>query len=71
MSGMITNSDGEKKQDCELNAAKRWLDEHGEEYSWLNPILLGDDLYSHEPFCRQILEKNLSFLLTCKPATHE
>jgi hypothetical protein len=71
MSELITNSDGEKKQDCELNAAKRWLGKHGEEYLWLNPILLGDDLYSHEPFCKQILEKGMSFLLTCKPATHE
>ncbi|GMO40793.1 MAG: hypothetical protein Ta2B_20590 [Termitinemataceae bacterium] len=29
ISEMITNSDGEKKQDCELNAAKRCLENHG------------------------------------------
>jgi hypothetical protein len=29
--GMIGNGDGEKKQDCELTAGKRWLTSHGEE----------------------------------------
>jgi hypothetical protein len=31
---------------------------------------LGDDLYSHEPFCRQIREAGYSFIFTCKDATH-
>jgi hypothetical protein len=60
MAEMIRNRDGEKKQDCELTAAKRWLGSHGQEYGWLKPMLLGDDLYSHEPFCRQIREEGYS-----------
>jgi hypothetical protein len=70
MAEMIRNGDGEKKQDCELTAAKRWLGSHGQEYGWLKPTLLGDDLYSHEPFCRQALEAGYSFIFTCKNTTH-
>ncbi|GHV41816.1 hypothetical protein AGMMS49546_18590 [Spirochaetia bacterium] len=70
MAEMIHNGDGEKKQDCELTAAKRWLKSHSEEYRWLKPTLLGDDLYSHEPFCRQVLEAGYSFIFTCKDSTH-
>ena len=68
---MITNSDGEKKQDCETDAGKRRVEKHGEEYLRLDPIVLAGDLYSHEPFCRQTLEKKMGFLLTCKPATRK
>jgi len=31
---------------------------------------LGDDLYSHEPFCRQVLLHGFPFLFTCKPSSH-
>ena len=71
MAEMIANGDGAKKQDCELTAAKRWLGGHGEEYAWLNPTLLGDDLYSHEPFCRQVLAAGYHFIYTCKEKTHQ
>jgi hypothetical protein len=67
---MITNGDGEKKQDCELAAAKRWLSTHAEELQGLKATLLGDDLYSHYPYCRQILDKGLSFIFTCRQSTH-
>jgi hypothetical protein len=67
---MIGNGDGEKKQDCELAAGKRWVTKYGEAYRWLKPTLLGDDLYSHEPFCRQVQEAGYSFIFTCKDTTH-
>jgi hypothetical protein len=70
MAEMIVNGDGEKKQDCDLPAAQRWITSHGEEYGWLKPTLLGDDLYSHEPFCRQVLESGYSFIFTCKDTSH-
>jgi hypothetical protein len=70
MGEMITNEDGEKKQDCELTAAKRWLAKRAEDLKGLKATILGDDLYSHYPFCKQILENGLSFLLTCKQNTH-
>jgi hypothetical protein len=56
--------------DCELNAAKRWLQKHADEYRWLSPTLLGDDLYSNYPFCKAVLDSGFSFIFTCKPDSH-
>ncbi len=68
---IIRNSEGEKKQDCELAAGKRWLEAHGAEYAWLKPTLLGDDLYSNRPFCEEIVQKGWSFIFTCKEESHK
>ena len=67
---IIGNTDGKKKQDCELSAGKRWLDAHWEEYRWLKPTLLGDDLYSNRPFCEKIAGKGWNFIFTCKEESH-
>ncbi|MDR0998919.1 MAG: ISNCY family transposase, partial [Treponema sp.] len=66
----IRNEDGQEKQDCERNAAKRWLESNGESYRWLNPVFLGDDLYADYPTCEAIVEKGMHFLFTCKPDSH-
>jgi hypothetical protein len=71
MPEMIENKDGTAKQDCEINASKRWLESHAEEYAWLKPTLLGDDLYSNYPMCKTILDKGMSFIFTCKPSSHK
>lgn len=66
----VRPQDGAEKQDCELNAAKRWLADYGGDYSPLGVTLLGDDLYCHEPFCRDALNRGFNFILVCKPASH-
>jgi hypothetical protein len=66
----IVPQDGQAKQDCEINAAKRGLAAHGTRYSTGNDTLLGDDLYALPPFCRQGLLHAFHFLFTCKPASH-
>jgi len=66
----IVPQDGQVKQDCEINAAKRWLAAHAAPYSTGNDTLLGDDLYAHQPFCRQVLLHGFHFLFTCQPASH-
>jgi hypothetical protein len=66
----ITPQDGQVKQDCEIAAAKRWLAAHAQRYASGNVTLLGDDLYAHQPFCRQVLLHGFHFLFTCKPASH-
>jgi hypothetical protein len=66
----IIPQDGQVKQDCEINAAKRWLAAHAQRYSTGNETLLGDDLYAHQPFCRQVLLHGFHFLFTCKPSSH-
>jgi hypothetical protein len=66
----VSPQDGAEKQDCEINAAKRWLAGHGEEMGRLKVTVLGDGLYCHEPFCLVLLSFGLGFILVCKPASH-
>jgi len=69
----ITPQDGHTKQDCEIAAAKRWLDKEGARYLpglGHNATILGDDLYAHQPFCRRVLLQSYHFIFTCKPDSH-
>jgi hypothetical protein len=66
----VQPQDGQTKQDCEINAAKRWLGRWGSEYASLGVTVLGDDLYCHEPFCRELLGQGFQFILVCKPQSH-
>ena len=67
----ITPQDGHTKQDCEIAASKRWLEENSTRYLWGTVTLLGDDLYAHQPFCRKTLLHGFHFLFTCKPESHK
>jgi len=70
----ITNKDGQDKQDCEVNATKRWLDTF-DILKFLKKkykvIILGDDLYSRFPMIEKILDKGHSFILVCKYKSHK
>jgi hypothetical protein len=66
---LVRPQDGAEKQDGELNAAKRWLADWGDDYSPLGVTVLGDDLYCHEPFCRAVLKWGMDFILVCQPAS--
>jgi hypothetical protein len=67
----IQPQDGHQKQDCELNASKRWLSQWGDKLSRLNATILGDDLYSRQPLCEDILANQMHFILVCKPDSHK
>lgn len=41
-----TPQDGHEKQDCEIEAGKRWVETYGEYYAKWNVALLGEDLFS-------------------------
>jgi len=67
----IVPQDGHKKQDCEREAAKRWLTQHAHRYAPGSVTYLGDDLYDNEPLCRSIAEEHQQFFLfVCKPDSH-
>jgi hypothetical protein len=66
----IVPQDGHDKQDCENVAAKRWLAQHGQHLSALKVTILGDDLYCHQPWCQQLLDHQLNFILVCRPESH-
>jgi hypothetical protein len=67
----ITPQDGHTKQDCEIAAAKRWLGKNAALYSSWKATLLGDDIYAHQPFCRQTLLQGFHFIYVCKPDSHK
>jgi hypothetical protein len=67
----IVPQDGHEKQDCETQAGKRWLEKHGPFYARQGVTLLGDDLFSRQPFCQAILDQHFHFILVCKPDSHE
>jgi hypothetical protein len=67
----IAPQDGADKQDCERNAAKRWLARHGAAVAPLRPIYLGDDLFACQPIVAAIQNAGGSFILTCKPSSHQ
>jgi len=66
----IEPQDGATKQDCEQNAAKRWVEQYGAHYATYRVTLLGDDLYCHQPLCELALKQHLQFIFVCKPDSH-
>jgi len=67
----VAPQDGAEKQDCELNASKRWLDDMAPWLREARAVLLGDDLYAHGPFCRKVLLHGLHFIFTCIRESHK
>ncbi|HET6238706.1 MAG TPA: hypothetical protein VFE41_27680 [Acetobacteraceae bacterium] len=63
--------DGAETQDCERNAAKRWLARHSAAVGHLRPVYLGDDLFACQPIVAAIQDAGGSFILACKPASHQ
>jgi hypothetical protein len=66
----IMPQDGHDKQDCEQVAGKRWIQHHARMFAAQQVTLLGDDLYSKQPFCALALTKGFNFILVCKPESH-
>jgi len=66
----IMPQDGHDKQDCERAAGKRWLAKHAKQVAPHGVTLLGDDLYSTQPFCAMVLQQGCNFIFTCKPDSH-
>lgn len=66
----ILPQDGHEKQDCEIQAAKRWLEKQGAFYARRGVTILGDDLFSRQPFCAALKDKHFHFILVCKPDSH-
>jgi hypothetical protein len=67
----VEPQDGDEKQDCESKAARRWLAAHGARLARLDPVYLGDDLYSRQPTCEAVRASGGHFLFVCKPTSHK
>ncbi len=66
----IQNGDGSAKNDCERNAAKRFIENFKREHPHLKVIVLGDGITSNAPYIQLLEEKNLKYLLMAKPGDH-
>jgi hypothetical protein len=67
----ILNQDGSKKNDCERNACKRFLENFRREHPHLKAILVEDGLSSTAPNIRTIEHFKLKYILVAKPGDHE
>lgn len=67
---MIIKQDGITKNDCERNAAKRFLDDFRREHPHLKVIILEDGLSSNAPHIEDLIKHNCHFILGAKPGDH-
>lgn len=66
----IAPQDGAQKQDCERNAAKRWVSRNAAHFAGRRVTVLADDLHCNQPFCQLLVEHGFDFIMTCKPDSH-
>lgn len=71
MPEQIINSDGANKQDCEMNAAKRYIKKLRKEHAQLNFLLGGDALFSKQPIIEDALSLRMHYLFAAKPDAHK
>lgn len=67
----ISNQDGSKKQDCETNAAKRFIQKLRKTHPRQKFLLGGDGLMSHQPMIETAIAHNMSVLFVAKPDDHK
>ncbi len=67
----IANADGYQKQDCEINAAKRFIKQLKTDHPRLGIIVTGDGLFSKAPMIEQVMAEKLHFLFVAKPGDHQ
>jgi hypothetical protein len=67
----IILQDGDNKNDCERNAAKRLLEKIRQEHPHLQLIVVEDALASNAPHIRWLKKQLMHFILGAKPDDHE
>ncbi len=66
----IKNVDGQTKQDCEMNAAKRFLRKLKKDHPRLHTTIGGDDLFSRQPIIEQLLSYGYNYIFVAKEESH-
>jgi hypothetical protein len=68
----IANSEGGYlKQDCEINAAKRFITHLKKDHPRLGMLITGDGLFSKAPMVNLVLEHKMHFIFVAKPDDHK
>ncbi len=63
----IQNTDRSKKQDREINASKRMVANIREQHPKPSMNIVGDGLYSKQPFIDSVKQSRMSYILVAKP----
>jgi DDE_Tnp_1-associated len=66
----ICNSDGAEKQDCEINAGKRFIRKLRKDHPNLKITLGWDGISSKQPLIEMAREERMNFLFVAKPTDH-
>ncbi len=67
---MIIRQDGAKKNDCERNAARRFLQKLRQDHPHLPLIVVEDALSSNGPHIRDLQQHGMHYILGVKPGDH-
>jgi hypothetical protein len=67
----IQRQDGQAKNDCERNAARRWLKQFRKDHPHLPVIVTEDALGSNAPHIRDLLDYRVHFILGVKEGDHQ
>ena len=67
----ISKSDGDEKNDCERNAAKRWLKRFRTLYPNMPTTIVEDGLASNAPHIQALKDARCHFILGAKPDDHK
>jgi len=67
----IVNRDGQEKNDCERNAAKRLIEHFRREHPHLKAIVVEDGLASNAPHIKHLEAHRLKYILGAKPTDHK
>jgi hypothetical protein len=67
----IQRQDGHTKNDCERNAARRWIKQFRKDHPHLKVIITEDALSSNAPHIRDLRAADCGFILGVKEADHE
>ncbi len=67
----IVKQDGETKNDCERNAAKRFLAQLRQDHPYLPFLVVEDGLSSNGPHIRELQKHKIRFILGVKPGDHK
>lgn len=68
---MIRRQDGSNKNDCERNAAKRFLADLRREHPHLKIVIVEDGLSSNAPHIKDLARHNLRYIISAKPGDHQ
>jgi len=71
MPEQIVNSDGTTKQDCEMNAAKRFVKKLRQDFPQLGLVMGGDALFSKQPIIEEVVHLRMHYIFAAKPTDHK